>query len=232
MTGRKVPFAGGGAVARRLLHDRLDAGRALAALLPEYAGRDDVVVFGLPRGGVPVAYEVAMALHAPLDVVVVRKLRAPGRSELALGAIASGGVVELNEQIIEELDVSAEYVRSAVLDERRELERRERAYRSGRAMLDPSARIAVLVDDGLATGATMRAAITALRSRQPARLVVGVPVAPPGSAAALAGMVDEFVPASVPSGFRCVGDSYLDFSPTTDAEVVDFIARSRPVQEA
>jgi predicted phosphoribosyltransferase len=172
-------------MAERLFRDRRDAGRVLAGLLDTYRGRPDVLVLGLPRGGVPVAYEVAMALGAPLDVFLVRKLGVPGREELAMGAIASGGVLVLNEDVVRGLGIAPEVVRRVAEQEGRELLRRERAYREGRPPSDLAGKTVILVDDGLATGASMRAAVQALRELKPARIVVAVPAAPdaPGDSA-------------------------------------------------
>ncbi|MEK7862169.1 MAG: phosphoribosyltransferase family protein, partial [Chloroflexota bacterium] len=159
--------------------NRADAGRQLAGRLTAYANRDDVVVLALPRGGVPVAFEVARALRAPFDVFLVRKLGVPGHPELAMGAIAGGGVLVLSDDIIDELSVSASTVEQVIVSERRELERRERLYRGGRGRPIVTARTAILVDDGLATGATMEAAVAALRLLEPARIVIAAPVGAP-----------------------------------------------------
>jgi erythromycin esterase-like protein/predicted phosphoribosyltransferase len=216
----------------RLFRDRRDAGRALAGLLDGYRGRSDVVVVGLPRGGVPVAYEVATGLGAPLDVFLVRKLGVPGREELAMGAIASGGVVVVNEDVIRGLGITADLIQHAVDREGRELVRRERAYREGRPAVDVTGKTVILVDDGLATGASMRAAIEALRERRPARIVVAVPAAPESTCRELDAMVDEVVCATTPSPFVAVGASYWDFTQTTDEEVRDLLraaaSTSRP----
>lgn len=210
----------------RLFRDRRDAGRVLAGLLEQYAGRPDVVVLGLPRGGVPVAYEVAAALDAPLDVFLVRKLGVPGQEELALGAIASGGVVVLNEDVVRALSITPEQIQQLAEREGRELLRRERAYREGRPPLDLTGRTVIVVDDGLATGASMRAAILALREQQPARVVVAVPAAPESSRRELEAMADEVVCATTPSPFLAVGYSYWDFTQVTDEEVRDLLRAS------
>jgi predicted phosphoribosyltransferase len=170
----------------RLFRDRRDAGWVLAGLLDHYRGRSDVVVLGLPRGGVPVAYEIAQALGAPLDVFVVRKLGVPGREELAMGAIASGGVVVINDDVVRGLDIAPEVIQRVAEREGRELLRREQAYREGRPMPDLAGKTVVLVDDGLATGASMRAAIEALRQHRPGRIVATVPVAPQSTCQELA----------------------------------------------
>jgi predicted phosphoribosyltransferase len=206
-------------VAAREFADRADAGRRLAERLGAYAGRGDVIVLGLPRGGVPVAAEVARSLPAPLDVCVVRKLGVPGDEELALGAIAAGGVLVLNDRVVSGLHLSDEAIAAVAAVERAELRRREQAYRGERPPADLAGRTVIVVDDGLATGATMRAAVRAVRMRAPARVVVAVPVAAPETCAALGPEVDEVVCALRPSDFRSVGGWYDDFAPTTDDEV-------------
>ncbi|MFF0309552.1 phosphoribosyltransferase [Streptosporangium sp. NPDC004379] len=211
--------------------DRRDAGRVLARLLERYRGRPDVVVLGLPRGGVPVAYEVATALGAPLDVFLVRKLGVPGREELAMGAIASGGVIVLNEDIVGRLGISQWAIRAAAAREGQELVRREDAYRQGRPALDLDGRTVIVVDDGLATGASMRAALQALRRHRPARTVVAVPTAPDSVHRDFAHLADELVCAVTPPYFTAVGQSYRDFTQTTDGEVRSLLrsaTRSRP----
>jgi erythromycin esterase-like protein/predicted phosphoribosyltransferase len=203
--------------------NRRDAGRALSGLLESYADRDDVLVLALPRGGVPVAYEVAVALRAPLDVFTVRKLGVPGREELAMGAIAGGGVIVLNEDVVAGLGLEAEIIRRVAEREGRELARREQLYREGRPMADPAGRTAIVVDDGLATGSSMRAAILALRRMKPARMVVAVPAASASTCEELELEVDEVVCATTPSPFFAVGRSYWDFAQTTDEEVRDLL---------
>lgn len=173
--------------------DRREAGRLLASKLTEYADRPDVLVLALPRGGVPVAYEVARALHAPLDVFLVRKLGLPGREELAMGAIASGGVLVLNEDLVRSLGIPRDVLQAVIAAEREELERRERIYRGGRPPPDVRGRTVILVDDGLATGSTMRAAVAALRRQVPARIVVAVPIGAPGTCAEFEREADEEV---------------------------------------
>jgi predicted phosphoribosyltransferase len=203
----------------RLFHDRRDAGRVLAGLLDHYRGSPDVVVLALPRGGVPVGYEVARALGASLDVFVVRKLGVPEREELAMGAIATGGVVVLNDDVIRGLNISPEVIRRVAEREGQELLRRERAYRGGRPPVDVRGKTVILVDDGLATGSSMKAAIRALHKLGPAQVVVAVPAAPSSSCEDLSADVDEVVCATTPSPFYAVGASYWDFTQTTDDEV-------------
>lgn len=198
--------------------DRAEAGAVLAAALREREP-DAPAVLALPRGGVPVAKPCADALNAPLDVFVVRKLGAPGQPELALGAIATGGVRVLNDRVVSRLRISHEELERVAAEELTELRRRERAYRGNRQPLEITGRTVLLVDDGLATGATMRAAIAALRRREPARLLVAVPVGSPATCAELSPAVDGLVCLWAPSSFRAVGQGYADFSPTTDDEV-------------
>ena len=207
--------------------DRADAGVALAGLLGRYAGRDDVLVLGLPRGGVPVAYQVARALSAPLDVFLVRKLGVPGREELAMGAIASGGVRVVNRQLIDALGIPGAMVQRTVEAEALELERRERAYREDRPAPQVAGKVVLLVDDGLATGSTMRAAIAAVRRLDPARLVVAVPTAPAATCQELREEADEVVCASTPPRFRAVGLSYREFPQVSDEEVRQLLRRAR-----
>lgn len=206
---------------------RRAAGRVLAAQLASYAGRDDVLVLGLPRGGVPVAAEVAAALHAPIDVWLVRKLGVPGQEEFAMGAIASDGVVELDQRVIDELDISREALVDVIRRERSELDRRARAYRGNRAAPRVAGRTVVLVDDGLATGSTMRAAVRALRLHSPREIVVAVPVASREACAELGRVADRCVCAQQPEPFRAVGRWYDDFEPTSDEEVLLCLHRAR-----
>ncbi|GAB4447002.1 MAG: phosphoribosyltransferase [Chloroflexi bacterium OHK40] len=207
--------------------DRRDAGRRLAALLSAYANRSDVLVLALPRGGVPVAFEVARALDAPLDVFLVRKLGVPGHEELAMGAIASGGVGVLNDELVRHLNLPAHVVAAVTAREQQELARRERLYRGDRPRPEVHGRTVILVDDGLATGATMSAAIKALRQQRPDRIVVAVPVAAPESCAALREEADDIVCAITPEPFYAVGLWYADFSQTTDEAVRDLLAQAR-----
>jgi predicted phosphoribosyltransferase len=210
----------------RLFRDRTEAGRLLAARLEKYAGKPDVMVLALPRGGVPVAFEVARALHAPMDVFIVRKLGVPGHEELAMGAVASGGVRVLNDHVVAGLGIP-EYVIDAVVKwETEELKRRERLYRGNRPPADVRGKTVILVDDGLATGSTMLAAVQALRQQGPARIVVAVPVASPDTCELMKAYVDEIVCAATPEPFYAVGLWYEDFSQTTDEEVHALLAPS------
>ncbi len=211
---------------RLILQNRTDAGKRLAAKLTRYAGRSDVVVLGLPRGGVPVAYEIAKALQVPLDIFVVRKLGVPGYEELAMGAIASGGGRVLNEEIVQTLAIPPETIDVVAEREQREIERRERAYRGERAALDVQGKIVILVDDGIATGATLRAALAALRALKPAKVIVAVGVAPPETCESLEDEVDELVCLLRPEPFWAVGVWFADFSPTTDEEVRTLLAQA------
>jgi predicted phosphoribosyltransferase len=206
--------------------DRLEAGVVLADRLKQFVGRDDVVVLALPRGGVPVGYEVARALGAPLDVFVVRKLGLPGHPELAMGAIASGGVRVLNEDVLESITVSQAAIDTVTRTEQLELERRERAYRDGRPPVPIDERVVIIVDDGLATGSTMRAAVLAVRRLHPARVVVAVPVGAWETCEDLRAVADEVVCEFTPEPFRAVGLWYADFSQTTDAEVRQLLAQA------
>jgi len=206
--------------------DRHEAGRELARLLGHYAHRPDVWVLGLPRGGVPVAYEVARALGAPLDVLVVRKLGVPGHEELAMGAIAPGGVRVLNQGLLEQLGIEPRELERVERRERAELERRQQAYRGPRPFPDLRGKSVILVDDGLATGASMRAAVLALRAMNPARIVVAVPVAPPDSCEALLEVADEVKALRQPEPFRAVGLWYEHFPQTSDEEVQELLRRS------
>ncbi|CAN5876212.1 phosphoribosyltransferase [soil metagenome] len=202
-----------------MFKDRREAGRRLAETLRPFVAQPDLLVLGLPRGGIPVAYEVARALNAPLDVFVVRKLGVPGHEELAMGAIATGGVRILNRETIRQLRIPPEAVERVTLAEQRELERRERAYRGARPVPDVQGRTVIVVDDGLATGASMSAAIAALRQQHPARIVVAAPVAAAETCEALREMADVCVCMQTPQPFHGVGQWYADFGQTTDAEV-------------
>jgi predicted phosphoribosyltransferase len=204
--------------------DRREAGRALAEELQTYRGRDDVLVLGLARGGVPVGWEVAATLHAPLDVFLVRKLGTPGCAELAMGALASGGRVVMNDNVVASLHVSDEAVQSVIERETVELRRRERTYRGDRPVADPRGRIVVLVDDGIATGASMLAAVRALQAAGPAAIVVGVPVGPASACRMIAQEADDVVCLSVPAAFDAVGQAYADFHQVSDDEVRELLA--------
>jgi putative phosphoribosyl transferase len=207
-------------------HDRVEAGRLLAEHLDAYAGRADVIVLALPRGGLPVAYEIATRLRAPLDIFLVRKLGAPGQPELAMGAIATGGARVLNDEVIRYLSVTSEVIEAVARAEQVELERREQAYRGDRPTPDLHGRIVILVDDGLATGSSMRAAIAAVRTQQPARIVVAVPVAAKETVDELRREVDDLVCLRTPEPFSAVGLWYDDFSQTSDEEVRDLLQRA------
>jgi putative phosphoribosyl transferase len=203
--------------------DRLEAGRYLAAALQQYAGRPNLLVLALPRGGVPVGYEVARALHAPLDVMLVRKLGVPGHEELAMGAIASGGIRVISDDVVRALGIPDRAIATIAAHEEHELERREQVYREGRAPPDVEGRTVILVDDGLATGSTMRAAVAALKAQNPERLVVAVPVAATETCEALRREVDEVVCALAPEPFFAVGNWYQDFSQISDHEVRELL---------
>jgi len=210
-----------------IFKNRVEAGKILAERLTEYEGRPDLLVLALPRGGVPVAFEVAKALAAPLDVFLVRKLGVPGHEELAMGAIASGGVRVLNEDVIGPLRIGKETIDRVATGEQAELERRERAYRGDRLWPSVNDRIVILVDDGLATGSTMRAAVVALKQQRPKKLVVAVPIAAAETCIDLRDEVDAIICAVTPRPFFGVGRWYTDFSQTTDEEVRELLGRSR-----
>lgn len=210
-----------------LFIDRREAGRILATLLMKYANRNDVLVLALPRGGVPVAFEVAQALKAPLDVFIVRKLGVPGHDELAMGAIATGGVRVVNDDVVLSLGLGAKVIDAVAAREEKELERRECLYRGARPAPDVHGRTVIVVDDGLATGSSMRAAVAALRKQAPARIVVAVPVAAPETCEEFKTEVDEAVCAATPRMFSGVGRWYDDFSQTTDEEVHELLAQAR-----
>ena len=210
--------------------DRRQAGRELAKRLSHYAGREDVLVLGLPRGGVPVGYEIANSLGAPLDVFIVRKLGVPGHEELAMGAIATGGIMVLDSALIRNLGLSSQGVQHVVEAEKRELERREKIFRAGRPALHVMGKTIILVDDGLATGATMRAAVKALKTQMPARMVIAVPVAAMETCESFRGEVDEVICAQTPEHFYAVGLWYEDFSQTTDREVGELLTGAPSVK--
>jgi|SRR5437762_8847056 len=215
-----------------IFRDRIEAGRILAQYLRQYANRPDVVVLALPRGGVPVAYPVAEALNAPLDIIIVQKLGAPGQEELAIGAIASGGVRVINQRVVQHLGTSQEEVDAITSRERQELERRERLYRDNRQPVDVKHRIVVLVDDGLATGSSIRAAVAALRQKGPKQIVAAVPVASESTCEELRNEVDHVVCAMTPVPFFAVGQWYHDFSPTQDEEVRELLGRAAARQSS
>jgi len=212
--------------------DRSDAGRLLAKKLTAYADDPNVIVLALPRGGVPVGDEVARALGAPLDIFLVRKLGVPGHEELAMGAVATGGVRVLNESVVHNLGIPDYVIDAVAAEELDELARRERAYRGDRPPPDVRGRTAILVDDGLATGSTMHAAIKALKMQEPARIVVAVPTAAPETCAEMWAEADEVVCAVTPEPFYAVGLWYQDFSQTTDEEVRALLARATRRQHA
>jgi putative phosphoribosyl transferase len=212
--------------ARVLFRNRRDAGRQLAGRLARFAGRQDVLVLGLARGGVPVAFEVARALAAPLDVLIIRKLGVPEQPELAMGAIASGGVRVLNSRIVQRIPNAEAVIEAVAAAEQRELERRERQYRGSRVAAEVRGKVVIVVDDGLATGATMRAAVLALRQREAVQVVVAVPIGSPEACAALAGEADELICLTAPMDFDAVGQGYDDFSQTTDDEVRALLAEA------
>ncbi|MHA3771280.1 phosphoribosyltransferase [Verrucomicrobiota bacterium sgz303538] len=209
-----------------VFEDRRQAGQELARHLSAYAHRDDVVVLAIPRGGVPVGYEVATALGLPLDIFVVRKLGMPGHEEYAIGAIASGGVRVLNPDVRFGLSGNSDMVDEVTERETKELDRREQLYREGRPPLDLHNKVALVVDDGLATGSTMRAAVSALRHRGAAKIVVAIPVAPPETCEVLQDEADEVICVSAPENFMAVGQFYVEFSQTSDDEVKDLLTRA------
>jgi predicted phosphoribosyltransferase len=207
--------------------NRSEAGGGLAWRLEKYADRDDVVVLGIPRGGVPVAFEIAQALHVPLDIFLLRKLGVPGHEELAFGAIASGGVRVVDRETLRALLVSPADVDAVTAREQQELQRRERVYRGERPPLSVTGKTVIVVDDGIATGASLLAGIHALRELRPAKIVIAVPVAPPEACQRLAYEVDEIVCVATPEHFRAVGQFYGDFSQTSDEEVIALLATNR-----
>ena len=218
---------------QQAFQDRRQAGRALSEELRKYVGRNDVVVLALPRGGVPVAFEVARRLEAPLDLFLVRKLGTPGHRELAMGAIASGGIRVLNDDVVRWSGIAQDDIDAVAHEEERELLRRELAYREGRDPVPVEGRVAILVDDGLATGSTMRAAVKAVRQRDPSRVVVAVPVGARDTCDELSAIADEVVCVGTPEPFSAVGQWYADFDQTTDDEVRRLLsehARSRTHQ--
>ena len=215
----------------RLFHDRRHAGMLLAAALEKHVQQPGVVILALPRGGVPVAYEVARHLEAPMDVFLVRKLGVPWHEEYAMGAIASGGVIVLNEDVVRALGIPPEEVADVARAEERELKRREDAYRDSRQRVDVTGKTVILIDDGLATGSTMRAAIQALRRLNPARVIAAVPIAAADTCADMADEADEMVCAVTPEPFVAVGLWYQDFTQTTDEEVRELLAAADRAHE-
>jgi len=209
--------------------DRTEAGKQLAKALVKYANRPDTIVLALPRGGVPLGYEVAKALHCPLDVLVVRKLGTPGQEELAMGAVASGGVRVLNHEVTDYLNIAPEDIDAVARRETRELERRERAYRGHRSPLDIRGRVVLLVDDGLATGTTMRAAVSAIRKLGAKEIVAAIPVGAVHSCRQLGAEVDELICLVRPDDFVAISVWYDDFRQTTDQEVQELLRRTAPV---
>jgi putative phosphoribosyl transferase len=209
--------------ATRTFRDRREAGRAVAEELMSYRDKGDVLVFGLARGGVPVAWEIATALHAPLDVFLVRKIGVPGWPELAMGALASGGGLVMNDDVVSSLRVTDEQVREVIDSETAELARRENAYRGGRAMADPRGKVAILVDDGIATGASMLAAVRAVRGADPKSIIVAVPVGPDSTCRELGQEADDVVCVTMPPGFEAVGQVYADFHQVSDEEVRELL---------
>lgn len=209
-----------------IFNDRTDAGKRLARELSEYSGREDVIVLALPRGGVPVAFEVAKELGGKLDVFIVRKLGVPGYEELAMGAIAAGNIRVLNEDVVRSLRIPADAINSVAAAELKELERREQLYRKDRPRPDVEGKIVILVDDGLATGATMKAAVQAIRTKKPARIIVAVPTASREACDEFAAEVDKTVCLTTPEPFYGVGAWYKDFAQTSDKEVCDLLKKA------
>jgi putative phosphoribosyl transferase len=224
------PAKEGAKMKRQQFRDRREAGQMLAARLKAYANRSDVLVLALPRGGVPVAFEVAKALHAPLDVLIVRKLGVPGYKELAMGAIASGGVLVLNDDVVQMLVIPDEVIEEVAAREQQEVKRREHLYRGERGGYDVHGRTVILVDDGMATGATMRAAVAALKQQQPARIVLAVPVAASSTYEVFATQVDELVCVLRPEAFLAVGFWYEHFPQTSDEQVRDLLQQAEHEQ--
>ena len=209
-----------------IFRDRTEAGQVLASKLTKYLNQVNTVILALPRGGVPVAYEIGKELGLPVDIFVVRKLGVPGHEELAMGAIASGGVRHINRDVVDQLRIDSETIDVASRREQKEIERREQLYRGQRPPVDVRNKTVILVDDGLATGSTMRAAIAALRQHRPARIVVAVPAAAPQTCSEIADEVDEIICAATPEPFYAVGQWYREFSQTTDDEVRELLGRA------
>jgi putative phosphoribosyl transferase len=215
-----------------MFRDRVDAGRQLAQALREYAGRDDVLVLGVPRGGIPVAVEVARALRAPLDVLIVRKLGAPHQQELAIGAIAGGGIRVLNRPLIEEQGIGDEVLNRLIARETAEIERREQLFRGVRAAIPVRGKTVILVDDGIATGASTLAAIAALRAMEPSEIIVAVPVAPSRSQLRIELAADHFVALLLPEEFYAISEFYEDFSQVEDSQVRELLAGAGPAESS
>jgi predicted phosphoribosyltransferase len=213
-----------------LFANRNDAGKRLADDLLEYKDRRDIIVLALPRGGVPVACEVAQRLDAPLDVFLVRKLGVPGREELAMGAIASGGVRVLNPEVVRAMDIPGEMIHAVAKREQQELDRREQEYRGGQPPLNLSGKVVILIDDGLATGASMRAAVEGVRYHEPAKVIVAVPTGSPEACQQMEQVADQVVCATTPQPFYGVGTWYEDFRQTSDTEVHELLKQARKVQ--
>jgi putative phosphoribosyl transferase len=226
MRGMKLYI--GGLENNMIFHNRVEAGRLLAGKLKAYAGRKDVVVLGIPRGGVPVAFEVANALRTPLDIFLSRKLGVPWQEELAFGALATGGVRILDQDLVRELNLSEKEIERISKTVSAELERRQRVYRGSRPPLELEGETVLLIDDGIATGSSMRAAIQALRQMKPAKIVVAIPVAPPQTCKRLKSEVDELVSLYTPEFFFAIGQFYEDFSQVADEEVTELLRRSAP----
>jgi len=216
----------------KIFKDRVEAGQLLAGELRRYRDREDVIVLGLPRGGVPVAYEVARFLHAPLDVIVVRKLGVPGHEELAMGALASGGVRVMNDSVVRAFGISRDAIEKTAALQLKELHRREQAYRGHEGAPEIQGRTIILVDDGIATGSTIRAAVQALRQQSPKEIIIAVPAASTDAAAMLEPLVEDFLALITPDDFRAVGQWFEDFSQTTDAEVAELLSRSAATEPA
>lgn len=209
-----------------MFHDRVDAGKRLAQLLIGYANRNDVLVLGIPRGGVPVAFEVAQALNAPLDILLVRKLGTPGQRELAMGAIASGGVCIVNDELAAQLGITKKQIAETIAAQETELQRREQLYRGVRPNIPATGKIIILVDDGIATGSSILVAIKVLRTFQPKKIVVAVPVAPDHANEQIREVADEFICVHQPDWFSAIGEFYDDFSQTEDSEVHSLLERA------
>ena len=211
----------------RVFADRREAGRELGRLLTRAVKPGEAIVLALPRGGVPVAYEIARALDIPLDVFLVRKLGTPGHPELAMGAIASGGIRVLNDEVVQALNIPQQQIDAVAAQEQRELERRDAAYRQGRSLPELTNRSVILVDDGLATGSTMKAAVQAVKQQQPKRIIVAVPVGALETCRMLGDMADEVICARTPQPFSAVGQWYRDFTQTSDDEVMSLLEESQ-----